>query len=82
MDVTTRDDTADFTANAALDETTPRYLRIARAFDSETETLYPIWQGMQSLANMFSGMGELKSLDDARYPHSKWTTVRDVMAQN
>ena len=59
-----------------------RIIKVARAFDSETTELYPIWQGMQYLSNMFSGLGSLQALDNERYPHQKWTTVRDVLARS
>jgi hypothetical protein len=98
MDFTTMDDTAAFTAAAALDSSTPRFLRIAgdqisargrvsaatdvtgepfrlfragghgrllavirvarTVFPART-VLYPPWQGMQYLHNMFSGLAVL-----------------------
>ena len=120
MDFTTIDDTAAFTAAAALDASTPRFLRIAgeqisarglvtaageatgdtfrlfragglgrlqtvitvaRALFPARTTLYPPWQGMQYLHNMFSGRAMLDPLDNGRYPGMRWTTVRDVLAQ-
>ncbi len=119
MDFTTIDDTASFTAAAALDPSTPRFLRIAgdqidarglaavasevigeefrlfragglgrlsmmirlmRTLSPSKDVLYPPWQGMQYLHNMFSGRAKLGSLDNDRYPHATWTTVRDVLA--
>ncbi len=94
MDFTTMDDTAAFTASAALDPTTPRFLRIAgdqlsareltavvsevtgkkfrlfragglrmlgtlitvaRTVAPGEKELYPAWQGMQYMRNMFDG---------------------------
>ena len=120
MDFTTIDDTAAFTAAAALDSSTPRFLRIAgeqitarglvsaasevtgeifrlfragglgrlqtmirmgRAVFPASTALYPPWQGMQYLHNMFSGQAILDPLDNGRYPRARWTTVRDVLAQ-
>jgi nucleoside-diphosphate-sugar epimerase len=119
MDLTTMDDTAEFTAAAALDPSTPRFLRIAgdqitarglveaagevtgenfrlfrpgglkilavmitlaRTFSPKSDALYPPWQGMQYMHNMYSGQGKLEPLDNDRYPGMKWTTVRDVLA--
>jgi nucleoside-diphosphate-sugar epimerase len=119
MDFTTVDDTAAFTAAAALDPSTPRILRIAgdqisarelvtvmsevtgepfrlfragnltmlkrlikvtRTIRPEKGALYPPWQGMQYLHNMFSGVAKLDPLDNARYPGIQWTTARDLLA--
>jgi hypothetical protein len=119
MDFTTIDDTAAFTASAALDPLTPRFLRIAgdqlsareltsvvsevtgkkfRLFRAgglgmlgalikvaqvitpgETD-LYPAWQGMQYMRNMFDGRAVLEPLDNERYPGIHWTIVRDVLS--
>ena len=119
LDFTTMDDTAEFTAAAALDSSTPRFLRIAgdqisarglvdvasevtkekfklfragglrryeilikltRAVSPQSSAVYPPWQGMQYMHNMFSGRAKLEPLDNDRYPGMRWTTVRDVLA--
>jgi nucleoside-diphosphate-sugar epimerase len=119
LDFTTIDDTARFTAAAALDASTPRFLRIAgdqistrglaqvagevtrtpfkllragglkryarliaftRAVFPRKDAIYPPWQGMQYLHNMFSGLAKLAPLDNDRYPGMRWTTVRDVLS--
>jgi hypothetical protein len=119
LDFTTMDDAAEFTAAAALDSSTPRFLRIAgdqisarglvdvaseltdekfklfragglrryeilikitRAVLPSQHALYPPWQGMQYMHNMFSGRAKLEPLDNDRYPGMRWTTVRDVLA--
>jgi uncharacterized protein YbjT (DUF2867 family) len=118
MDFTTMNDTAAFTAAAALDPSTPRILRIAgeqtsarklakaaseimgnrfrllragslktldrlirimRALFPQTEALYPPWQGMQYMHNMFSGLAKLDPLDNDRYPDIRWTSIRNVL---
>jgi nucleoside-diphosphate-sugar epimerase len=118
MDFTTIDDTAAFTASAALDPATPRFLRIAgdqlsarelagvvsevtgekfrlfragslgmlgvlitiaRTIAPGDKALYPAWQGMQYMRNMFDGRAKLEPLDNNRYPGMRWTTVRDVL---
>ena len=118
MDLTTIDDTAEFTAAAALDSAAPRFLRIAgdqisarglvevvsevtgerfrlfrpgglkrlatlirftRALLPRSNALYPPWQGMQYMHNMFSGRAKLEPLDNDRYPGMRWTTARDVL---
>jgi len=119
MDWTTMDDTAKYTAFAALDETTPRFLRIAgeeisanslvaamkvltgrehkifqpgglkifkalirvaKIFVPGPQDLYPPWQGMQYMENLYSGIAKFEKLDNDRYP-MKWTKVKDVLAE-
>ena len=119
MDFTTIDDTAAFTASAALDPSTPRFLRIAgdqlsarelaavagevtgkkfrlfragglttlgtlikvaRVIAPGKKELYPAWQGMQYMLNMFDGRAKLDPLDNDRYPGMRWTTARDVLS--
>jgi len=119
MDFTTIDDTAAFTARAALDPSTPRFLRIAgdqlsareltvvvsevtgtkfrllrpgglgmlgalikvaRLITPGEQELYPAWQGMQYMRNMFEGRAKLEPLDNDRYPGMRWTTARDVLS--
>ena len=119
MDFTTMDDAAAFTASAALDPSTPRFLRIAgdqvsareltviagevtgkrfrlvcpggltmlgafiaaaRAAAPAENELYPAWQGMQYMRNMFDGRAKLRPLDNDRYPGVRWTSVRDVLS--
>jgi len=119
LDFTTMEDTAAYTAMAALDPHTPRYLRIAgevadvmdlknaaaevtgkpfklfrigslgafgtmitvtkTLFPAENE-VFPPWQGMQYMHNMFSGLPKLNPLDNNRYPGLRWTKVREVLA--
>ncbi len=119
LDFTTIADTAEFTAAAALDPTTPRYLRVAgevatvrglqraateatgepfkllrvgglwvlgslikvtKALMPTSDDVFPPWQGMQYLHNMFTGLPKLAPLDNARYPAIRWTPVREVLA--
>ena len=119
LDFTTTANTAEFTAAAALDPTTPRYLRVAgevatvrglqaaataatgqpfkllrvgplgvlgtmikmtKALMPASDDVFPPWQGMQYLHNMFTGRPKLAPLDNARYPDIRWTSVREVLA--
>ena len=119
MDFTTMDDTAAFTARAALDPSTPRFLRIAgdqlsardltvlvsevtgkkfklfragslgllgaligvaRTVAPAEKQLFPAWQGMQYMRNMFDGRAKLDPLDNDRYPSICWVTARDVLS--
>ena len=120
LDFTTKDDVADYVAAAALDETTPRILRIAgdvvsardlarvmtnvtgnryrtlwagsigmleamiavtRVIAPGADAPFPPWQGMQYMRDQFSGRGKLRSLDNARYPDLRWTSVAEMMAE-
>jgi nucleoside-diphosphate-sugar epimerase len=120
MDWTTIDDTAKFTAFAALDETTPKFLKIAgdeisanslarimteitgrphkilkpgglgvfkflikttKFFVPGSNELYPPWQGMQYMHNMYSGVTKFEKLDNDRYKMS-WTKARDVLSEH
>ncbi|MCI1189406.1 NmrA family NAD(P)-binding protein [Hymenobacter sp. DH14] len=119
LDFTTIANTAEFTAAAALDPTTPRYLRVAgevatvrglqkaateatgqafgllrvgglwvlgtlinvtKALMPSSDDVFPPWQGMQYLHNMFTGLPKLNPLDNSRYPEIRWTPVREVLA--
>jgi len=118
LDFTTIDNTAKYTAAAALDQSTPRYLRIAgqvaspkglqkaaseatghqfkllrpgglsafktlikvtRFLAPQKNEVFPAWQGMQYLHNMFTGLPKLWPLDNDRYPTLQWTSVREVL---
>lgn len=120
MDWTTIDDTARFTAFAALDENTPRFLRIAgdeisanslasimtdltgrrhkilkpgslqilklliqvtRILVPGTKDLYPPWQGMQYMYNLYGGNAKFESLDNNRYPIN-WTKVQELLSEH
>jgi uncharacterized protein YbjT (DUF2867 family) len=119
MDFTTIDNTAAFTACAALDPSTPRFLhiagdrisareltavvsevtgkqfrlfragrlgmlgtliKVARTLAPGEKELYPAWQGMQYMRNMFDGRASLEPLDNLRYPGILWSTARDVLS--
>ena len=119
MDFTTIDDTARFTAAAALDASTPRFLRVAgdtvsarelmeiassltgtrfrllragslkrlerlirvvRILFPARDQVYPPWQGMQYMHDMYGGRAKLAPLDNDRYPDIRWTTVREALA--
>jgi nucleoside-diphosphate-sugar epimerase len=118
MDFTTMDDTASFTAAAALDPSTPRFLCIAgdqissrglaeaaaaatgkpfrllragslkrlgrmikftRAVFPQPKAIYPPWQGMQYMYNMYTGLPKLDPIDNNRYAGMRWTTVKEFL---
>ena len=121
MDFTTIEDTAEFTAAAAVAEQNPRFLRIAgdqvsvrdlarqmteitgtefklvsagalsvldalikltRKLMPVTDDLYPPWQGMQYLHNMYSGLAKFQSVDNDRFFKKRWTTTQDVLSKH
>jgi nucleoside-diphosphate-sugar epimerase len=118
LDFTAKDDVADYVTEVALDEASPRFLRIAgasvsprdlagvmadltgekfglwraggigllsmvirvaRALTPHTDAVFPVWQGMQYLRDMASGLGRLEPLDNDRYGVRHWTSARDVL---
>ena len=58
-----------------------RLIKIMRTIVPGRTTLYPPWQGMQYLHNMFSGRAQLVPLDNDRYAGIRWMTVREVLAK-
>lgn len=120
MDFTSIENVAQFTARAALDPKTPKYLRISgdelsareiakvstkisgkkfglfyggslkmlsifikilKTLNPAKNKLYPAWQGMQYMKNMFEGKCKLEPLDNSRYPDIKWKKVEDVLRE-
>ena len=55
-------------------------IKVARAIAPGGEALYPPWQGMQYMHDMFDGRAKLDPLDNDRYGSRRWTTARDVLA--
>jgi nucleoside-diphosphate-sugar epimerase len=55
-----------------------RLILLLRAVGGE-DTLYPPWQGMQYMHNMFSGLPKLAPLDNDRYPGLRWTPLRQLL---
>ena len=117
-DFTTIENAAAYTAAAALDPSTPRFLRIAgdvqsaRSLTTTVEQVtgekfkltragglgrlaflirvmrlaypakgevFPPWQGMQYLHNMFEGRVKFGHLDNDRYSGIDWTSAADVI---
>lgn len=59
-----------------------RLSRVVRAFDARERDVFPPWQGMQYMRDMYDGAGALEPLDNARYPGMRWTSVREVLASD
>lgn len=56
-------------------------IRVMRFFGGEND-VFPAWQGMQYMANMFSGAGKLEPLDNNRYPNLTWTKAEDFFREH
>jgi uncharacterized protein YbjT (DUF2867 family) len=54
-------------------------IRLTRILTPQKGEVFPPWQGMQYLHNMFSGRGKLYPLDNGRYPWMKWKGVGEVL---
>ncbi|HEX8416569.1 MAG TPA: NmrA family NAD(P)-binding protein [Methylobacterium sp.] len=55
-------------------------IKVARLAAPGKGQVFPPWQGMQYMRDMFSGEGKLAPLDNGRYPELRWTGVRTVLA--
>jgi hypothetical protein len=45
----------------------------------QPKEVFPPWQGMQYLYNMYTGLPKLQPLDNDRYPDMRWTPVEEVL---
>ncbi|OLY91356.1 Uncharacterized conserved protein YbjT, contains NAD(P)-binding and DUF2867 domains [Cnuella takakiae] len=55
-------------------------IRITRKLFPQQKEIFPPWQGMQYMHNMFTGLPKLTPLNNDRYPSIKWTSVQEVLA--
>ena len=55
-------------------------IALARRFFPQEGEVFPVWQGMQYLRDMFGGKAVLRTLDNDRYGTHPWTTARDVLS--
>ncbi len=57
-------------------------IKIVRTLTPKSDALYPVWQGMQYIHNMSSGLAKTNQhLDNDRYPGITWTKAETVLAQ-
>ena len=119
LDFTAKDDVAAYAAHAAMDDASPRILRIAgdtvsardlaavmgrvsgrpyrtlkagsvgslsvlirvaRLIAPQSRAVFPPWQGMQYMRDMFSGDAQLSPLDNDRYAGLRWTSVEESLS--
>ena len=57
-------------------------IKVAHTVAPGERELYPAWQGMQYMCDMFHGHAKLEPLDNDRYPDVRWTTVHDVLSSH
>lgn len=57
-------------------------IKVTKMLAPQPDALYPPWQGMQYLRNMFAGEGKFGQLDNARYPDIRWTSVHDMLDEH
>jgi hypothetical protein len=55
-------------------------IKITRRLVPAKNEVFPPWQGMQYLHNMFTGLPKFQALDNDRYPAIQWARVREVLA--
>lgn len=54
-------------------------ISVAKLAAGDTEEVFPAYQGMQYMRDMFSGRGKLTPLDTDRYPELDWTGIAEMM---
>jgi len=57
-------------------------ITLARKLDTQKTDVFPAWQGMQYIRDMFSGRGKLEPLDNKRYGKYAWTSAQTVLASD
>ena len=53
---------------------------VGQAVAPQPGEVFPAWQGMQYMRDMFSGRGKLRPLDNGRYPDVGWTSLDALLA--
>jgi hypothetical protein len=51
-------------------------IAVAKWLAPQNDVVFPPWQGMQYMRDMFTGEGKLNPLDTQRYPELVWTSIR------
>lgn len=68
------------TLRAGSTDTLSLIISVLKALNPSEQDVFPIWQGMQYMRDMFVGDGQLDPLDNARYGEHAWTSAREVLA--
>jgi NmrA-like family len=53
---------------------------LTKLLTNKTDALYPPWQGMQYMHNMYSGVAKFDKVDNDRYK-MKWVTAKELLGQ-
>jgi uncharacterized protein YbjT (DUF2867 family) len=56
-------------------------IKVTKFFVPGVNELYPPWQGMQYMHNMYSGVTKFERLDNDRYKMN-WTRVKDILSSH
>ncbi|RTQ49013.1 NmrA family protein [Hymenobacter gummosus] len=56
-------------------------IRLTQTLSPAPDEVFPAWQGMQYLRDMFSGQAKLAPLDNDRYPDIRWTSVQQLLTR-
>ncbi len=59
-----------------------RTIRAVRSADEAPTNIFPVWQLLQYVRDMASGLGKLSPLDNQRYPSIRPQTVREFLAKS
>ena len=54
-------------------------IKWVRTLMPKSDEVFPPWQGMQYLHDMFTGLPKLNPNDNNRYGHRAWTSVKDIL---
>lgn len=56
-------------------------IHMTRSLTAASQDVYPAWQGMQYMHNMYEGVAKFAMLDNDRYPMN-WTRAHDVISKH
>ena len=51
-------------------------IALTKRFAPEPDAVFPVWQGMQYMRDMFTGQAKLSQLDNDRYPEVRFTSLK------
>ncbi len=57
-------------------------IAFAKRISPPSGAVFPAWQGMQYMRDMFSGDGKLTPIENDRYPSLEWISVRDHLGKS
>ena len=57
-----------------------KIIRFTQRIAPGTDDVYPPWQGMQYMHNMYDGRAKLAPLDNGRYGEMRWTGLRELLS--